>query len=175
MPARTLPRPPRGALRDGARVIAPVLVEFTVGDEGAELEDGLGSVESPSGPCDVHSVFDQVTAGALDYPAGDRPAFGEGSGVVQVLVLGGEVAGAGVGVGAFALGGRVAEGGSAAAIPAATWAALPRRISTACSLTQLSASGSPLSKNDQAAFHRSRTCTKSQVTVTGRRGGQPRR
>src|SRR5260370_158702 len=57
-------------------------------------------------------------------------------------------------------------------MPAATAAALPWRILVASSATQVSASGSPLSKNDQAAFHMySRTWTKSQrmVTMTPRR------
>ena len=97
------------------QVKAPVLLEVAVADQGSELENGFGSVESPSGPCDVHPVFDQVTAGALDYPGGDRPAFGEGGCVVQVRFLGGEVVRAGVGC--LALGGGVAEGGGAAADP----------------------------------------------------------
>jgi hypothetical protein len=41
------------------QVEAPVLAEVTVADQGAELEDGFGFVQAPSGACDVHAVFDQ--------------------------------------------------------------------------------------------------------------------
>ena len=57
-------------------------------------------------------------------------------------------------------------------IPAATWRALPCRILRAWAATHSSAAGSPLSKKDQAAFHRySSTWMKSMtiVTVTPRR------
>ncbi len=96
-----------------AQVVAPVLVEVAVGDEGAEFEDGLGSLESPAGAGDVHAVFDQPSCRSLDDAGGDRPALGEGGGVVQVFLLGGEVVRAGVG--AFAFGWGVPEGGGAAA------------------------------------------------------------
>jgi hypothetical protein len=97
------------------QVKAPVWFEVAIGDEGAELKDGFGAVQAPSGSGDVHAVFDQVAAGASYYAGGDGPAFCEGGGVVQVRFFGGEVARAGVG--ALALGGRVAEGGGAAADP----------------------------------------------------------
>jgi hypothetical protein len=40
-----------------AEVKAPVGFEVSVGDDGAELEDGLGAFESPSCARYVHSVF----------------------------------------------------------------------------------------------------------------------
>src|SRR5713101_6663696 len=95
-----------------AQVVAPVLVEVAVDDEGAEFEDGLGSLESPAGAGDVHAVFDQPSCRSLDDAGGDRPALGEG-GAYQVFLLGGEVVRAGVG--AFAFGWGVPEGGGAAA------------------------------------------------------------
>ena len=98
-----------------AEVEAPVGVEVAAGDDGAELEDGLGAFEAPSRACDVHSVLDDVPAGTLDDPGGDGPAFLQRGGVVQVAVLVVQVAGAFVGAGA--LGGRVAVGGGAAADP----------------------------------------------------------
>jgi hypothetical protein len=95
---------------------------IAVGGEGAELEDGLGSFESPSRACYVHSVLYDVAAGSLDDPGGDGPAFGQCRGVVQVAVLVFQVAGAFVGAGA--LGGRVAVGGGAAADPGGDLAGL---------------------------------------------------
>src|SRR5882724_7769424 len=103
------------ALVFAAEVEAPVAVEVLGGDEGAELEDGLGAFEAPSGACDVHSVFDDVPAGAFDYPGGDGPAFPERGGVVQVALLVVQVAGALVGAGALRAG--VAVGGGAAPDP----------------------------------------------------------
>ena len=47
-------------------VKTPVLVEVTVGDDGAQLEDRLGAGESPAGAGDVEAVFDEVPAGAFD-------------------------------------------------------------------------------------------------------------
>ena len=98
-----------------AEVEAPVVVEVAGGDEGAEFQDGLGAFEAPSRARDVHSVLDDVPAGAFDDPGGDGPAFGQRGGVVQVVLLVLQVAGALVGAGA--LGGRVAVGGGAAADP----------------------------------------------------------
>src|SRR6266705_1429141 len=89
-----------------AQVVAPVLVQVAVAD-------GLGSLESPAGAGDVHAVFDQPSCRSLDDAGGDRPSGGEGGGVVQVFLLGGEVVRAGVG--AFAFGWGVPEGGGAAA------------------------------------------------------------
>ena len=62
-----------------------------------------------------HSVLYDVPAGALDDAGGDGPALGEGGGVVQVVVLVAEVAGAFVSAGPFS--GRVPVGGGAAADP----------------------------------------------------------
>jgi hypothetical protein len=67
-----------------AQVVAPVLVEVAVADHGADPEDGLGSVQSPSGSCDVHAVLDQTVACSLDDIGGGRPADGQRGGVVQV-------------------------------------------------------------------------------------------
>src|SRR6266568_4922122 len=98
-----------------AEVVAPVGVEVAAGDQGAELEDGLGAFEAPSRAGDVHSVLDDVPARALDDTGCDGPALAQCGGVVQVAALVVQVAGALVGSGA--LGGRVAAGGSAAADP----------------------------------------------------------
>ena len=98
-----------------AQVEAPVGFEVSAGDEGAELEDGLGSFEAPSRARYVHSVLYQVPAGSLHDPGGDRPALRERGGVVQVFLLVVQVAGALVG--ALALGAGVAVGGGAAADP----------------------------------------------------------
>ena len=84
-----------------AEVEAPVVLEVAGGDEGAELEDGLGAFEAPSCARYVHSVLDDVPAGALDYPGGDGPAFLQRGGVVQVSLLVLQVAGAFVGAGAL--------------------------------------------------------------------------
>src|SRR6266536_2581495 len=84
-----------------AEVVAPVGVEVAAGGEGAELEDGLGAFEAPSRACYVHSVLDDVPAGPFDYPGGDGPAFPQRCGVVQVVVLVVQVAGAFVGAGAL--------------------------------------------------------------------------
>src|SRR5690349_12219778 len=70
----------------------PVLVPVVVGEDDAEVEDGFGAVGAPAGAGDVHAVFDQVAAGAFDDAGGDRPAGGQGGGVVQVRGLGLEVA-----------------------------------------------------------------------------------
>ena len=76
-----------------AQVEAPVRVEVAAGDDGAELQDGLGAFESPSRARDIHSVLDDVPAGALDDPGGDGPAFVQRGGVVQVAVFVVQVAG----------------------------------------------------------------------------------
>src|SRR5260370_19905354 len=70
-----------------AEVVAPVGVEVAGGDDGAELQDGLGTFESPSRARYVHSVLDDVPAGPLDDPGGDGPALPERGGVAEVLVL----------------------------------------------------------------------------------------
>ncbi len=149
-----------------AEVEAPVVVEVAVGDEGAEFEDGLGAVQAPSGACDVHSVLDDVPAGAFDDAGGDGPALGQGGGVVQVVLLVVQVAGALVGAVAFGCRSsrRWWRGGGSRPRPGA---ALPCRILRAWSATQSSASGSPGSKKDQAAFQRySSTWMKSMTIVT---------
>src|SRR6266571_8442122 len=57
-----------------AEVEAPVGVEVAGGDDGAQFQDGLGSFESPSRACYVHSVLDDVPACSFDDPGGDGPA-----------------------------------------------------------------------------------------------------
>ncbi len=72
-------------------VVDPVGVEIAVVDEGAELEDRFGALESPAVAGDVHTVFDDVSAGALDDAGRDRPPLLEGGGVQGRLEpLGGE-------------------------------------------------------------------------------------
>src|SRR6266487_1986974 len=97
-------------------VVAPVFVEVAVGGDGAEFEDGFGAVQAPAGAGDVHAVFDEVAAGALDDAGGDGPAAAERGGVVEVGVFAGQVGGAGVGGGAAGAaeaggGGLAADGG----------------------------------------------------------------
>src|SRR5271167_3680078 len=106
-----------------AEVEAPVVLEVAGGDEGAELEDGLGAFESPSCARYVHSVLDDVPAGPFYDPGGDGPAFPQRGGVVQVVLLVLQVAGAFVGAGALGL--RVAVGGGAAADPGCGLAGFP--------------------------------------------------
>jgi hypothetical protein len=82
-------------------VEVPVLVEVAVADDGAQGEDGLGAVEAPSGASYAEAVGDDVAAGALDDPGGDRPALREGLVVAEAAGPGGEVAGACAGSGAL--------------------------------------------------------------------------
>ena len=58
------------------QVVAPVVVEVAVAEDGAQGEDGFGAVESPACSGDVEPVADQVAAGSFDDPGGDGPAFG---------------------------------------------------------------------------------------------------
>jgi hypothetical protein len=55
-------------------VVAPVFLEVAVADHGAQGEDGFGAVQAPPCSADVEPVADQVAAGSLDHPGGDRPA-----------------------------------------------------------------------------------------------------
>ena len=98
-----------------AEVVCEVGVEVAAGGEGTELEDGLGSFQAPSRACYAHSVLDDVAACSFDDSGGDRPAFGEGRGVAQVVLLVFQVAGAFVGVGALVRG--VTAGGGAGVGP----------------------------------------------------------
>src|SRR6266498_3529 len=75
-------------------VVAPVLLEVVVADDGAHLEDGLGAVEAPAGAGDVHAVLDEMPAGTFDDPGGDRPSTFEGGGIVEVRPLTDQVGGA---------------------------------------------------------------------------------
>src|SRR5215207_5911790 len=65
-------------------VVGPVGLEVAVAAQGAELEDGLGNVQSPTGAGEVHAVLDKVPAGTLDHAGGDRPAGLQCGRVVQV-------------------------------------------------------------------------------------------
>ena len=94
-----------------------------------------------------------LPAGALDDPGGDGPALAERGGVVQVVLLVVQVAG---GIrrrrrARLASSRRWWRGGGSRPRPARV---LPCRILRAWSATHSSAAGSPLSKKDQAAFHR---------------------
>lgn len=89
-------------------VEGPVVIEVAAGGEGAEFEDGFGTVQSPSGAGDVHAVFHKMPACSFDDPGGDGPALSEGGGVAQVVLLGSQIGRASVG--AFALGAGVALG-----------------------------------------------------------------
>src|SRR5580704_15035500 len=80
-------------------VVAPVLVEVAVADEGAQGEDGFGAVQSPAGSGDVEPVADQVAAGSFDDAGGDGPARGQCLVVAQAVVVAGEVADARAGAG----------------------------------------------------------------------------
>jgi hypothetical protein len=82
-------------------VVGPVLVEVSVGDDRAEFEDCFGAGQAPAGAGDVHAVFDEVAAGALDDAGRDRPAGRQRGRVVQVGRLVGQVLGGGVGAGAL--------------------------------------------------------------------------
>src|SRR6266571_910439 len=85
------------ALVFAAEVVVPVGVEVAAGDEGAEPEDSLGAFQPPSCARYVHSVLDDVPARAFDDPGGDGPAFLQRRGVIQVVLLVVQVAGAFVG------------------------------------------------------------------------------
>lgn len=52
---------------------APIVGEFVVADDRAQLQDGLCASEAPAGAGDVHAVLDEVTAGALNYAGCDGP------------------------------------------------------------------------------------------------------
>src|ERR1039457_1928598 len=110
------------------RVVAYVVAEVAVDDDGAELEDDLGTVEGPPGACNSEPVLDDESAGSLDHAGGDRPAFREGLVVAHVLVVvrqvgdgpvhAGEVevAGAGVRAGSRGDGGEGGGDGPGAAV-----------------------------------------------------------
>ena len=62
------------------KVVAPVLLEVAIADDRTHLKDGFGAIETPASAGDVHAVLDQVPAGTLDDPGGDRPPALEGVG-----------------------------------------------------------------------------------------------
>ena len=83
-------------------VPSPVLGEITVGEDGAQPQDGFGARGGPPRAGDVNPVLDQEPCRAFDDPGCDLPAVGRGGGVVQVGGLAGEVGDGFVGAGAFA-------------------------------------------------------------------------
>jgi len=91
---------------------APVVLAVAARLEGAEAENGLGSLQAPMGAGEVHPVVDEVTARSLDDTAGDGKAVSEVPVVTQVSLAEDEVAGAVVD-GLSGLGVEVAEGGAA--------------------------------------------------------------
>ena len=148
-----------------AEVGAPVGVEVAGGDEGAEFQDGLGAFESPSGARYVHSVLDDVPARPFDYPGGDGPAFAQRGGVVQVVLLVLQVAGAFAG--AAALGPGVAVRSGPAADPCRDLPCFAVQDPAGLGGDPFLGGGLALSKKDQAAFHRySRTWIRSMMIVT---------
>lgn len=72
-------------------VVGHVLVEVAVDDDGAELENVLGTVRRPSRSGNSESAFDYESACSLDHASSDGPAFGQGLVVVHVLVVVAEV------------------------------------------------------------------------------------
>jgi hypothetical protein len=68
-------------------VIAHVVVEVAVDDDGTDLEYGLGTFGRPSRAGNSESVFDDESAGALDHARGDRPPFLQGLVVFHVLLV----------------------------------------------------------------------------------------
>jgi hypothetical protein len=59
-------------------VVGQVVVAVVVDDDGAELEDRLGTFGGPPRAGNSEPVFDNVPAGSLDEPGSDGPALGEG-------------------------------------------------------------------------------------------------
>src|SRR5512142_2016569 len=98
-----------------AEMEAPVLLELTVGDQGAEVHNRHGAFQSLSCARDVPCVVHDVPARPFRDPGGDRPSLRERGRVVQGRGLVSEVAGALVSAGALGL--RVSEAGGAAADP----------------------------------------------------------
>src|SRR5690349_19140791 len=148
-------------------VPVPVVAEVAVGGDGAQPEDGLGSLQAPAGAGDAHPVLDEVAAGAFDDAGGDRPAVRQGGGVVQAGLLGVQVARGGADdLGVLAAGpgrvggGRCRDRGGDLGCPAV-------QDGQACAVTQSSAAGSRAGWKHQAAFHRySMTWMKSITIVT---------
>src|SRR5207247_392703 len=144
----------------------PVSAGVAAGVDGAQPEHGLGAWQAPAGAGDAHPVGDQVAAGALDDAGGDRPAFGQGAGVVHVGLLGLQV-GQGFADDLGVLAARFRRVSSASrVIRAITSGTRPCRMSSAWSVTQSSMAGSRGGWKHQAAFHRySSTWMKSITTA----------
>lgn len=69
--------------------------------QGAQFEDGLRTGKSPAGAGDVHTVLDEMAAGAFDHAGGDGPALPQGGSIVEVGTLVVQVVGTGVRAVAF--------------------------------------------------------------------------
>ena len=57
-------------------VEVPVRIEIAVDVKRPEFEDGFAALQSPPGTGDLHTIFDEVTAGAFDHPRSDGIALG---------------------------------------------------------------------------------------------------
>src|SRR2546428_3262996 len=68
-------------------VIAHVVVEIAVDDDGTDLENVLGAAGRPPRSCNSETIFDNESAGALDHARGDRPPLLEGLVVLHVLLV----------------------------------------------------------------------------------------
>lgn len=80
-------------------VVAPVIGEVVIGDQGPQVQDGFGSFQTPAGSGDVEAIADQVAAGTLDGAGGDWPPLGECMVVVKEFGMAGQVADARVDLG----------------------------------------------------------------------------
>jgi hypothetical protein len=58
-------------------VEGPVAIEVTTQVDGSELDDCLGHLLSPAHSRTLHSILDDILAGALDGATGDGPSLGE--------------------------------------------------------------------------------------------------
>ncbi len=59
-----------------SEVEMPVGAEVAAGPDGAQAEDGLGTIQAPASAGDVHPVGDQETACPLDDAGGNRQPVG---------------------------------------------------------------------------------------------------
>jgi len=55
----------------------PVAIEVAAQVDGSELDDCLCHLLSPSHSRTLHSILDEILAGALDGTTGDGPSLGE--------------------------------------------------------------------------------------------------
>lgn len=81
----------------GGEMMLPVGFEIAIGGDGAEFQDGFGSVEAPAGTADIEAVGDEMAGCSLDDPGRDGPAGLECLVVAQELALGMKIADADIG------------------------------------------------------------------------------